>query len=347
MMVNDMEIEQDLIICVPIEEAEAIRKWLLESKVLDMDRKIRKTTENGKKYLLLPVTAKVKGYTCFNDQMPEIYTPQKSLKELLANEMPVQELVKVPAGWQVIGTVIIVTIPEDLEHRKMLIGEKLLQMYPRCSCVVKDKGIQGALRLPTREVIAGHGTETIHKENCCAFKLDVAKVMFSKGNLAEKKLMSLSASDEVVVDMFAGIGYFSIPIAVHSSPKKVISIELNPVSFGYLQENIRLNCVENLVEPILGDCAIVTPEGVADRVIMGYVGTTHNYLFKGIKALKPEGGILHYHETTPERLVFERPVNRIREAALEIGKEVEIVETRRIKKYSPGVWHVVIDAKIT
>jgi tRNA wybutosine-synthesizing protein 2 len=105
--------------------------------------------------------------------------------------------------------------------------------------------------------------------------------------------------------------------------------------------------VENLVEPILGDCAIVTPEGVADRVIMGYVGTTHHYLPNGIKALKPEGGILHYHETTPEKLLFERPVNRIQEAALQLGKKMEIIGTRRIKKYAPGVWHVVVDARIT
>ena len=341
-----MKIQHDLIICVPIEEAEVLRTWLLKSKVLDIGRKVRKTTENGKQYLLLPVTEEVPGYTCFSDLMPEIYTPQKSLKELIANEISVQELARIPAGWQVIGTVIIVTIPEDLDHRKMLIGEKLLQMYPRCSCVVRDKGIQGALRLPAREIIAGHGTETIHKENGCLFKLDVTKVMFSKGNLAEKKLMSVVAPDEIVVDMFAGIGYFSIPIAVHSSPKKIISIELNPVSFGYLQENICLNHVESLVEPILGDCAIATPEGVADRVIMGYVGKTHNYLSKGIKALKPEGGILHYHETTPERLVFERPLNRIQKAALQLEKKVEIIQTRRIKKYSPGVWHVVVDAKI-
>ena len=77
---------------------------------------------------------------------------------------------------------------------------------------------------------------------------------------------------------------------------------------------------ERLVEPRLGDCAAVTPEGVADRVIMGYVGTTHHDQVNGIRALKPEGGILHYHETTPEKLLFERPVNRIKEAALQLER---------------------------
>lgn len=346
-MVTDMQIRQNLTVCVPIEEAEDVRSWLLDSNMLDMDRKIKRVTENGEKYLLLPVTKNIPEYVCLTDDTPEFYNPQRSLKDLLLDEIPAQELAKVPSGWQVIGTVIVVTISEELDHRTTLIGQKLLQMYPRCTCVVKDKGIRGAFRLPNREIIAGHGTETIHKENGCVFKLDVTKVMFSKGNLAEKKLMSVVAHDEVVVDMFAGIGYFSIPMAVHSSPKKIISVELNPVSFGYLQENIRLNHVEDLVEPILGDCAAVTPENVADRVVMGYVGTTHHYLINGIRALKPEGGILHYHETTPEKLLFERPVNRIKEAALQLRKKVEILETRRIKKYAPGVWHVVVDAKIT
>lgn len=346
-MATDMQIQQNLTVCIPVEEAENIRTWLLESNMLDMDRKIKKVTENGEKYLLLPVIKNIPGYICLKDDTPEFYNLQRSLKDLFFNEIPAQELAKIPSSWQVIGTVIVVTIPEELDLRKALIGQKLLQMYPRCTCVVRDKGIQGNFRLPNREIISGHGTETIHKENGCIFKLDVTKVMFSKGNLAEKKLMSIVARDEVVVDMFAGIGYFSIPMAVHSSPKKIISIELNPVSFGYLQENIRLNHVEGLVEPRLGDCAAVTPEGVADRVIMGYVGTTHHYLVNGIRALKPEGGILHYHETTPGKLLFERPVNRIKEAALQLGKKIEILETRRIKKYAPGVWHVVVDAKIT
>jgi tRNA wybutosine-synthesizing protein 2 len=79
---------------------------------------------------------------------------------------------------------------------------------------------------------------------------------------------------------------------------------------------------------------------------MGYVGTTHHYLEPAIKALKKSGGILHYHETVPESLARTRPQERIRETAYALGKKVEILETRRIKKYSPGVLHVVVDARI-
>jgi tRNA wybutosine-synthesizing protein 2 len=132
-------------------------------------------------------------------------------------------------------------------------------------------------------------------------------------------------------------------MAVHSKPEKIFSIELNPVSSGYLRENIRLNRVENIIKPIEGDCSLVTPRGISDRVIMGYLDA-YQYLEHGIRALVP-GGVLHFHEAVPEA-VEQRPVDRIVEAARKLGRRVEIIEARRIKKYSPGVWHVVVDAKI-
>jgi len=140
-----------------------------------------------------------------------------------------------------------------------------------------------------------------------------------------------------------GSDIFQYPMAVHSKPKKIISIEINPVSFGYLKENIALNKAGNIIEPIAGDCAKVTPCGIADRVIMGYLDG-QEYLPEGISALLP-GGILHYHEAVPEA-IEERPVERILEASKEQGRSAQIIGVHRIKKYAPGVWHVVVDAMV-
>ncbi len=216
-------------------------------------------------------------------------------------------------------------------------------MYPGFRTVLLDRGISGQMRQPEREIIAGEKTETIHRENGCQFKLDALRIMYSQGNLAERKRMSRLGKGEIVVDMFAGIGYFSIPMAVHSKPEKIIAIEINPVSSGYLKENIRLNRVENIVEPVEGDCSVVTQTKIADRVIMGYLDA-HQYIDRGIRALVP-GGVLHFHEAVPEA-VEQRPVQRMVESAKKLGRTVEIIEARRIKKYSPGVWHVVVDARI-
>lgn len=142
--------------------------------------------------------------------------------------------------------------------------------------------------------------------------------------------------------MFAGIGYFSIPIGVHSNAKQIYSIEINPNSFHYLKENIKLNKISNIT-PLLGDCINITPDYKADRIIMGYVKTTHHYLKVAIDSLN-KGGVIHYHETVPEKLMDIRPINRIKELAGD--RQVEFLKLNKVKKYSPGVFHVVCDARI-
>lgn len=221
--------------------------------------------------------------------------------------------------------------------------QELLNL-PEVKRIVKLGRINGPKREPEVKMLVGDNTETIHRENHCFFKLDVARIMWSKGNTGERKRMAtLAEDDETIVDMFAGIGYFSIPLAVHSNPAKIYSLEINPVSYGYLKENIMLNKVEDIIEPILGDCREFAPKNFADRVLMGYIGNTHEYLDKAVDIVKP-GGIIHYHESVPDKLKFERPPQRIIDAA--DGRDVEILNKRIIKKYSPGVYHVVIDARI-
>ena len=209
--------------------------------------------------------------------------------------------------------------------------------------IMKINHIQGTKREPVYKILYGSETETINKENGCLFKLDLSKVMWSKGNNNERlRIAKLVGDGETVIDMFAGIGYFSVPIGVHSKAKQVYAIEINPNSYHYLCENIKLNKLDN-VTPILGDCMTETPKLKADRIVMGYVKTTHHYLKVAIESLN-KGGIIHYHETVPEKLMNSRPVDRIISQAG--NSDVEILKINKIKKYAPGVEHVVIDARI-
>ena len=209
--------------------------------------------------------------------------------------------------------------------------------------IMKIDHIQGTKREPVYNILYGEETQTINKENGCLFKLDLSKVMWSKGNNNERlRIAKLVEDGETVIDMFAGIGYFSIPIGVHANAKEVIAIEINPNSHYFLCENIKLNKLNNIA-PILGDCKIETPKYKADRIIMGYVKTTHHYLKVAIDSLN-DGGILHYHETVPEKLMETRPIERIISQA--DGRDVELLKINKIKKYAPGVEHVVIDARI-
>ena len=209
--------------------------------------------------------------------------------------------------------------------------------------IMKITHIQGSMRKPVYEILYGSDTETINRENKCLFKLDLAQVMWSKGNVNERlRIAKLVRDGETVLDMFAGIGYFSIPIGVHANPSKIIPIEINPASYHYLCENVKLNKLDN-VYPVLGDCLVEAPKFRADRIVMGYVKTTHHYLKVAISSLN-NGGVIHYHETVPEKLMNTRPINRIVNESGE--REVEFLNLQKIKKYSPGVWHVVVDARI-
>ncbi|MDI6702170.1 class I SAM-dependent methyltransferase [Methanothermobacter wolfeii] len=238
--------------------------------------------------------------------------------------------------WSRIGDIVVV-------NREVDEPSKFLEI-PGVRSVVCVDGIQGPMRRPRVRVLAGSGTETLHRENGCLFRIDLSKVMWSRGNINERaRIPQLVEDGETVVDMFAGIGYFSIPVAVHANPLRVYSIEINPESFRYLRDNIVLNGVEDVVEPVLGDCREMAPELEADRVIMGYVGTTHHYLEAAMECLV-DGGVLHYHETVPETMKFSRPLRRIERAAH--PRRVKLLDRRTIKKYSPGVWHVVLDARI-
>lgn len=231
----------------------------------------------------------------------------------------------------------ILVIKQDVENPDAFLD------LPGVNRVVKLGRIRGLKREPEVDVLLGEGTETIHKENHCLFKLDVSRIMWSKGNTTERKrIAGLVKEGETVVDLFAGIGYFSIPIAVHSTVGKIYSIEINPTAYNYLCQNINLNKVADIIKPIQGDCRDLAPKGIADRVLMGYIGNTHHYLDVALNALKEEGGVIHYHESVPDKLKFIRPVERVKKVAE--GHKVEILNRKIIKTYSPGVFHVVVDA---
>ncbi|HOK57730.1 MAG TPA: class I SAM-dependent methyltransferase family protein [Methanothrix sp.] len=330
-----------LAVVVGSSEASSAIGMLRERGLLDKRRKI--VRRGG--MVEIPVLKEIEGMQIVEQQSPEHYIKMQELSDLLDGSIPEPLKKLLPRGWFILGDTIIVRIHPDLSEHKRMIGTALLRLYPRCRCVLADKGVRGQFREPCREVIAGRPAETIHRENGVLFKLDPMRIMFSQGNVKERMRMASLGKDEIVVDMFAGIGYFSLPMAVHSRPYRITAIEINPVAHRYLVENIRLNHVEDIVEPVLGDCAVLTPEGDADRVIMGMVGITDRYLRKGIEALRP-GGILHYHQNVP---AWQYPDALIRppvHAAALLGRSAEPLGCHKIKKYAPGIIHGVADIRI-
>lgn len=214
----------------------------------------------------------------------------------------------------------------------------------RARTVAVDRGVRGPWRQPDVEVVWGTGTETVHREDGVLFKLDVARVMFSSGNVKERMRMGrVVRPGETVVDLFAGIGQFSLPMAVHGRPARVVACEVNPVAHGYLEENVRLNRAW-AIEPRLGDCRQTAPSGIADRVILGYLEGAR-YLDVAMRAAKDEC-VLHYHEGVPVEDP-DGPARHVVDAAANAGFQPRILAVRRIKSYAPRMRHLVLDVRLT
>jgi tRNA wybutosine-synthesizing protein 2 len=167
---------------------------------------------------------------------------------------------------------------------------------------------------------------------------------FSGGNKGERIGISRSIdAGECVVDMFSCVGQFALHIA-KSNDVNVIAIEINSEAYKFLVENIIMNKLEHKVTAVLGDCRLVHPNHVANRVIMGYLHDTEKYLPYALVTLKKSGGIIHMHKAVSERLI-KNNITCITNICKEDGYASEIY-VRKIKNYSPGISHVVFDISV-
>lgn len=274
----------------------------------------------------------------------------RDLRKLILDNLDISESLQacLPRGFQRIGHIVILKLHPEVQDLAPEIAGLILDEFSYVKTVCLSSGVSGELRKPVVRYLAGEKrTETTHQENHCKFKLDVTRVMFSKGNLLERgRVPKLVRSGETVADLFAGIGYFSIPIACNSEPGQVYSIEKNPSSFRYLKENIRLNRVQSTVAPILGDCREVNLGSIADRVLMGYLPNTREFLPAAFAALKPEGGIIHYHDNFHESELWDKPLEILESSAFRYGYSLKRVTHKAVvKEHSPRVYHVVLDAE--
>ncbi|MDX1745639.1 MAG: class I SAM-dependent methyltransferase family protein, partial [Halobacteriales archaeon] len=188
---------------------------------------------------------------------------------------------------------------------------------------------------------AGEGrTETVHNEHGVAYALDLAKVMFSPGNQAERVRMGRVVSPgERVFDMFAGIGYFALPMAVAGA--RVTAAEINPTAFTYLLENRERNDVVDRISASLTDCRTLRP--TVDRVVMGHYDAP-DYLDAAVRALRP-GGVLHCHAAV--RLDHrDAPLDRLEQVTETTGRSLESTTIRTVKTTGQRWEHVVLDATV-
>ncbi|MGH9977108.1 MAG: class I SAM-dependent methyltransferase [Nitrososphaeraceae archaeon] len=222
------------------------------------------------------------------------------LKRVLNNKLEESEVSKLTSSFDTIGSIVILRIPESLVNKRHLIGDTILDNIKSARSVyMQISPIAGAHRTRKLELIAGDDNPvTFYKEYGCRFKVDVEQTYFSPRLSTERfRIANLTSENEVVTNMFAGVGTFSVIICKYGNVKKVYNVDINQAAHELSVFNSRLNRMEQKIESLCGDAKEIVNSkinGKSDRVLMPLPEKARYFVNDAVHCLKKEEGIVHY-----------------------------------------------------
>ncbi len=287
------------------ERAEEVRRSLWESGLLD--RSLRPRSEGDT--VLFPVVRWCEGA---REGEFEVHTPPVML--------PRHEL---------IGGIAVMQEP-DREAAAVLLASR-----PSLHTVLfAESDVEGEYRTRRFTVLAGEPTtRTRYIEYGHRFRIDLGQAYFS-ARLSEERqrVRRLMGTDEIVLDMFAGVGPFAITLATQA--RLVVAADINPGAVRLMEENLLLNRTKNVI-PALIDASrlpLIVPWRF-DRIIMNLPMEAGRYLPEAFRLCRP-GGMIHLYALQEEEGAHLACIRQY---------PVSSVSERQVRSYSPGRWHAVYD----
>ena len=273
------------------------------------------------------------------------------LKKSLESILTLEESNELISAFDQIGNIIIVRIPDSLLIKKKIIGETLLdQVKIAKSVFYQSSAVEGNFRTRNLEILAGEdNTETEYKEFGCRFTVDVENAFFSPRLSTEReRITNLIQDGEVMTNMFAGVGMFSI-MAAKKKKCTVFSLDINPVASKLCEKNIKQNKLAGEVISINGDSTEIIKEQLvdkSDRTLMLLPERSDEFLESAISTTK-NNGIIHYYshihadkksdagKLSEEHYLSVTPVKS------------EILSSKIVRPVGPRYYQTVVDVKIS
>ena len=377
------QIVSALAVLVDKSDAATIRQSLTATKLID-DKFIIKQVDS---MIAIPIldNEQVKNLTWFDDTKHEItelnlllknqkYTPAQQmtqdmtlyLKQHIDSDLA-QLILNLPQKWELFGNLAI--IPNSAMNNSQwqdLFGritqeqeQEIWQIIARSLSVDRlarqDKIATDMMRTSQVKMLLGSSGEVEINDFGVKFWLDVTKVMFSSGNVTERhRIGNIDMSGEIIVDAFAGIGYYSLPMLVRSNAEHVYACEINPNSIQALQNGAKLNNVSKRLTILEGDNLSTMKQiySMADRVHLGILPSSEKAWQSAINCLKSSGGKLHIHMNVEEEKINDFVVyciDSIAKLAKQLGREgiVSADHVEKVKWYAPRIRHIVIDLSVS
>jgi len=273
------------------------------------------------------------------------------LKKTLEDVLSEKESEELFSAFDQVGDIIIVRIPDSLLSKKKIIGKTLLEQVKTVKSVFyQASSVEGDFRTRDLEILAGENkTETEYKEFGCRFIVDVEKAFFSPRLSTERdRIADLVQEGETVINMFGGVGMFSI-IAAKRKKCTVYNIDINPIAAKLCEKNIELNKLAGKVISIQGDAAKIVEKKLkdkGDRVLMLLPERSDEFLNSAIFTAK-NNGIIHYysHIHADEK---SKAAKLSEKHYLEITPvKSNILDSKIVRAVGPRYYQTVVDVRIT
>ena len=272
------------------------------------------------------------------------------LKKALENILSDEDTKDLVSAFDQIGDIIIVRIPDSLISKKKIIGKALLEQVKTAKTVFHQSSpVEGDFRTRNLELIEGdEKTETEYRENGCRFIVDVEKAFFSPRLSTERERISNLVNDhDVIINMFGGVGMFSL-LAAKKKSCTVYNIDINPMASKLCEENIKLNKLKGKVISLNGDATKIIKESLqdkADRVLMLLPERSDEFLGAAISSLK-NNGVVHYYSHIHAEKKQNAP-KLSEEHFLNVNKtQAKILTSRVVRPIGPRFYQTVVDIKI-
>ena len=272
------------------------------------------------------------------------------LKKALENILSEEESEELFSSFDQIGEIIVLRIPDSLKSKKKIIGETLLDKVKTTRSVFyQSSPVEGEFRTRNLEILAGEdNTETEYKESGCRFLVDVEKAFFSPRLSTERERISRLVSDgEIKINMFGGVGMFSI-LAAKMKNCTVYNIDINPDASLLCEKNIKRNKLKGNVISLNDDATKIIEnklQNLADRVLMLLPEKSDEFLDVATLAVK-NNGIIHYYSHIHADKKQDAP-KLSEQHYLSIAKSrSEILNSRIVRPVGPRFYQTVVDVKI-
>lgn len=280
---------------------------------------------------------------------------RKRLKNKLANVISPEALNKIFSSFDIIGNIVIIKIPSSGLQDASEIAKQIMHTHKNVKSVFLQKSpVKDDFRVRELILLAGENkTITNHKENGCVFSVDVKNCYFSpRLSFERSRIANKVLPNEKVVNMFSGVGCFSILIAKKVHSAIVYSIDINPIAYNFMQDNVKLNGVYGRVFPLLGDSkklVLTNLQGLADRVLMLLPEKALEYLPYALSALKKEGGWIHYYDfqhASKGENPLEKTQKKVADTLDNLGVFYVFSSSRIVRPIGPNWYQTVLDINI-